>query len=447
VARKFDSRFARDILGACARNPGYRRRAVRVLGDHRFADAHHEWLWNVMKDELGGGDLLTGAVIGASGRRKYTDVEERREALETAVTLLKNAPEAPSVALEEMERFRNYHAMHGGMERAVDLMDKGNIDDAMLALRKVSRPTANLDYERVEWFNEFEKRQAQRLHLKENPEDRLQVATRFMPSVDKALGGGIEAGELGLIVATTGRGKSALAANLAFMAAGQKYTTVYVSTEMKADLVATRLDARMLGMAYNAIKYHDHDPEDLELIDAKIRRFKAMMARRLVIISIPIRKARIEIIEEVLDRQADERNPASMLILDSADHITPREKTLNRRDRETASYWDAKSMAEEREIPIWTTTHAPKDVVNKIATSENVGESYDKARIADLVFSLNQTKAQKIKGEMRGYLGKYRQGRGGFFVYLQADLARMHFQEKEEEDDDPEDDEDEDDDE
>jgi replicative DNA helicase len=442
VARKFDSRFARDILGACARNPAYRRRAVRILGDHRFADPHHEWLWKTMGD-LGSGDLLTGAVISAAGRRAYKDVDERREALETAVALLRIAPEAPSVALEEMERYRNYHAMHGGMERAVDLMNKGDIDGAMEALRRVSRPSTNLDYERIDWFEEFEDRQARRLHLKENPEDRLQVATRFMPSVDKAIGGGIEAGELGLIVATTGRGKSALAANLAFMAAAQKYTTVYVSTEMKADLVATRLDARMLGLAYNAIKYHDHDPNDLELIEAKARRFAAMMRRRLVIIGIPIRKARIEIIEEVLDEMDDDDNPASMLILDSADHITPTEKTLNRRDRETASYWDAKSIAEEREMPIWTTTHAPKDVVNKIATSENVGESYDKARIADLVFTMNQTKAQRLKGEMRGYLAKYRQGRGGFFVYLQADLARMHFQEKPPDEDEEEEDDDE----
>ena len=145
---------------------------------------------------------------------------------------------------------------------------------------------------------------------------------------------------------------------------------------------------------------------------------------------------------EVLDELDDDDNPASMLILDSADHITPTEKTLNRRDRETAAYWDAKSIAEEREIPIWTTTHAPKDVVNKIATSENVGESYDKARIADLVFTMNQTKAQRVKGEMRGYLAKYRQGRGGFFVYLQADLARMHFQEKPPEEDEEEDEDD-----
>jgi len=429
VARKFDSRFSRDILSACARNPAYRRRAIRILGDHRFADNHHEWLWGVMR-ELGSGDLVTGAVVAAAGRRSYPDVDDRREVLETVLEVLRSAPEAPTVALTELERFRNYHRMHGGMERAVDLMDKGNIDEAMEALRRVSRASSGIEYERIDWFEDFEARQARRLRLKEHPEERLQIATRFMPSVDRALGGGIEAGELGLIVATTGRGKSALAANLAFTAAGQKFTTVYISTEMKADLVATRLDARMLGLAYNAIKYHDHSDDDLEVIEAKARRFASMMRKRLIIIGIPIRRARIEVVEEALDELDDDHNPAQLLILDSADHIKPTEKTLNRRDRETAAYWDAKSIAEEREIPIWTTTHAPKDVVNKIATSENVGESYDKARIADLVFTLNQTKAQRNKGEMRGYLAKYRQGRGGFFVYLEADLARMHFQER-----------------
>lgn len=446
MARKFDSRFARDILSACARNPAYRRRASRVLIDHKFADDHHDWLWKVMSG-LDHGDLVTGAVIAAAGRKDFPDVDDRREVMETALAVLREAPESPGAALTELERYRNFHAMHGGMERAVDLMDKGKVDEAMEVLRRVSKATGGIEYERVDWFDDFDARQARRRHLREHPEERLQIATRFMPSVDRALGGGIEAGELGLIVATTGRGKSALAANLAFTSAGQRFTTVYITTEMKAELVATRLDARMLGMAYNDIKYHNHSDEDVELIDAKVRRFRAMMSRRLIIIGIPIRRARIEVVEEVLDELDDENNPARMLILDSADHIKPTEKTLNRRDRETAAYWDSKSLAEERGIPIWTTTHAPKDVVNKIATSENVGESYDKARIADLVFTLNQTKAQRRKGTMRGYLAKYRQGRGGFFVPLESDLARMHFQESEKEERQEEDEEDEEDDE
>jgi archaellum biogenesis ATPase FlaH len=428
VSRKFDSRFSRDILASCARDPSYRRRAVRVLGDHRFEDDHHQWLWTVMSS-LAPGDLATGAVIAAAGRRSFPDLDDRRAVLETALDILKRAGEAPRAALDELERFRNFHAMHAGMERAVDLIDKGKVEDAMEALRKVSKPSGGIEYEALNWFDDFEVRQARRLHLREHPDQRLQVATRFMPSVDKALGGGIESGELGLIVATTGRGKSALAANIAFTAAGQGFNVVYISTEMSAELVATRLDARMLGLSYNAIKFHDHTDDDLEAIAAKMKRFRGRMANRLQVIGIPIRRARMAVVEEVLDEQEDAGRPTQLLILDSADHVTPSDRTLNRRDRETAAYWEAKSLADERGIPIWTTTHAPKDVVNKIATSENVGESYDKARIADLVFTLNQTKAQRVKGEMRGYLAKYRQGRGGFFVYLQADLARMHFQE------------------
>jgi mRNA-degrading endonuclease RelE of RelBE toxin-antitoxin system len=129
----------------------------------------------------------------------------------------------------------------------------------------------------------------------------------------------------------------------------------------------------------------------------------------------------------------EEEGPARLIVFDSLDHMVPSEKSGDRRARETNAHMDGKSIAEERRAALWATTHAPKDVVNKIATAENVGESYDKARLADIVITINENKAMALKNQMKLYLAKYRQGKSRLLITVEVDKAVMTYKEIEEE--------------
>lgn len=425
---RYGAEFELDVLARAARDPVFRRQAARVLKDHEFSDERWSWVWALMSG-LPAGDLLTSSVVIVAARRAFDEDRKRRPYLEAALEILKFAPQAPRRALEELKDYHDYHRINAVMEQALRLLDKGKVKEAKQKLREAGRSSSDMDYRYTDWFEDFEARQAERLHLRENPATRRKVPTRFMPTFDRVTGGGIESGEVGLIVATTGRGKSMCAANLAFWSAMQGFVTAYVSTEMGTNLVSTRIDAKWLGIPYEKLKYYNLDDDDLEMIAAKAERARNGVRKKLRVVEVPVRKASIAGVEQVLDDMADDGYPVDLLILDSADHLKPEDRTVNRRDRETAAYWEAASIADEYEIPVWTTTHAPKEVVNKIATSENVGESYDKARIADIVLTLNQTKAQQREGVIRGFLAKYRQGRGRFVIDLESKLDQSELTE------------------
>ena len=51
---------------------------------------------------------------------------------------------------------------------------------------------------------------------------------------------------------------------------------------------------------------------------------------------------------------------------------------------------DVKDFLENEDVAGWTTTHAAKEYVARIAGAEAAAESYDKARIVDTILSLNQ---------------------------------------------------------
>lgn len=426
----FDVAFELDVLARCARDPAYRRQARRVLDEHTFSDPVHAWAWSLMV-ELGPQDRMTGGLAVAAARKAFAEgkEEERDEHLRAVRRILKHEPEAPIAALRELEDFRGFHTLNAAMDQAIKLLDRGDVKAAREKLRTATKSRDALSYEFTDWWEDWDARQERRRYLREHPEERLQIATRFLPTFDRALKGGIGM-ELGILVGTTSRGKSMLAANLAFTAAAQGFRTLYISTEMEHELTATRVDARFLGIPYDDLKFGEVTEEDLEAAAQKRRRFGQRLAKRLRVASMPIRACTCEVVEQIMDDMAEEEEgPVQVVAFDSLDHMTPSERTGNRRDRETASYVDGKSIVEERRCAMWATTHAPKDVVNKIATAENVGESYDKARLADIVITINETKAGALKGRQKYYLAKHRQGKSKMLIEVEVDKARSTIRE------------------
>src|SRR6185503_18661581 len=113
---------------------------------------------------------------------------------------------------------------------------------------------------------------------------------------------------------------------------------------------------------------------------------------------------------------------------------------------------------EEDGYVIWSTVQAGKEWAFQIATSEATSESYDKARIADLIVSINDPNARpgrkrkavistdaddedepeevdeyaygKKSQKLELYLAKYRDGESKVKIDLDADLSRMLIREE-----------------
>jgi len=107
-------------------------------------------------------------------------------------------------------------------------------------------------------------------------------------------------------------------------------------------------------------------------------------------------------------------------------------------------------MAEEDGYGIWSSCHAGREWAKAIATAEATGESYDKARIADIVCSLNtpesKTRSTKIvleeedeEEEIKAtvgeyvelYLAKYRDGPSHVTIPMDAVFSKMWIKELE----------------
>jgi KaiC/GvpD/RAD55 family RecA-like ATPase len=429
VGRAFDSKFELDILVYASQNPSYRKRAKRILEGFPLTDTRNEWLWNVIK-QLGPDDILTPRVALSDIRRlKEDDRDEYREFVRDT---LGRVVDAPGVALERLVIYRDAEVIRGSMEQALADLDQDelNSDDIRKArahLREGIRSNDVNSYRYTDYYEDFPERQKERQFLKEHPELNIRIPTGFMPTLDKDLDGGIGPAEVGLIVATTSRGKSSLAMAIALNSAKRKFETVFIGTEMREKANATRADAHIFDVDFKTFQNFGFSPDDIERIEVIYKRHTELR-KRLRIASTSVRGCKASVVEEIIDHAEDDwGEKVKLLVMDSGDHMRPTERYQDRRNRESEAYWELKSIGDERDVAVWSTSHAPKEVVNKIATAENAGESYDKSRISDVFISANANERQRIEGILAMRNAKNRRGQTGSTFFLQATFGRTQF--------------------
>jgi len=456
----FDVEFEEDVLAKCLKDTEFLKESARLMDAHHFSTKFHGWVWKVTKETwLKFAERVTPKILVAAAKREFADPDERRLYLELTSKLFKHEVKHARASLAEVQRFVRFVRMQTAMEKAVGEIEKGKVDDAYEALRKLTlhdvRPRA---FKSIDWIEEFDDRQRDRKHRREHPEEYKVIPTGIR-KLDGILGGGMHAPKVGLVMATTGVGKSIFLTNLGFNAILHGFHAVHFSLEMPAEPVATRYDSRFTKVMYDKYKGFDFTASELREIDERVAKHRERFKGHLKIISMPNRRADIGAIRNALDEARIDMPKIDIVLLDSGDHLRGMGKFESHRLEQAEVYWDMKTLSEEDDYVVWSSTHAGREWAKRTATAEASSESYDKSRIADLVFTINQPKdSKKIgtpktkvldddeeateieedepeaadgKATLEGFLAKNRDGLSKVTIPLEADLSRMLIKEPE----------------
>lgn len=427
----FDKGFELDVLAGCVGDGDYRRTVKRIIGDEEvWSTDANGILWETIKG-LGQEDRLTGAIVGrVVSKVESEDLAEAVVAVSEKVFSRAASPRHKGYARSELRDWVRTARARRIMGQAVKELKKGDVDTAEELLTSI-RTSSDLatPYELSSWFDTFETRQRERLERKHDPSRFPSIKTRF-PSLDDALNGGLRLTQIGLVVAHTGRGKSGLTNHLAFTSAAGGDLTIEISTEMGKELVDTRLDALFHGFPIGDFIRARFTKREQDKFFDKIDRLEKRLSKKLWTCSVPVLTLTPSMIEDIIDDVEQETGEkVRMLILDSPDHMRKNPRIKEERHQQAANYWAIKEIVDKRTLAMWATTQAPQALLGKLITAEGTAESYDKARIADVILTLNQTEAERRAEIIRGYLAKNRMGEAGRMIWFQSDWSRMHVEE------------------
>ena len=224
--------------------------------------------------------------------------------------------------------------------------------------------------------------------------------------VDDLLQGGLGNGELGVVVAPAGVGKTWVLAAIGSGAMKNNKNVVHYTLELNEAYVGLRYDSILTGVANQNLKYHkDEIKEKLE----------KHTGGDLIIKYFPTKSVTVNSILSHLQKLRTLGNEVDMVILDYADLLRDTGKfTKEVRHALGNIYEELRGVAGELELPIWTASQANRSSLDEeIIEAQKISESYAKIMTADFVISLSRHVSDKISNTGRFHIIKNRFGPDG----------------------------------
>ena len=216
--------------------------------------------------------------------------------------------------------------------------------------------------------------------------------------------GGLGAGELGVVVAPAGIGKSWTLQALGSEVVRQGKTVVHYTLELNENYVGLRYDSIFSGVTTGNIKYHKED------VEKKLQ----SLPGKLLIKYFPTKAASVNTIGSHLKQIELSGVDIDMVIVDYADILMPTGNFKEKRHAIGTIYEDLRGLAGELEIPIWTASQANRSALEEdVIGADKVSEDYSKVMTADFVISMSRKVEDKIANTGRFHVIKNRFGIDG----------------------------------
>ena len=234
------------------------------------------------------------------------------------------------------------------------------------------------------------------------------------------LNGGLGAGEIGVIVATTGVGKSHFLTFLGANALRAGIDVLHYTMELSESAVGRRYDSNLCDIDSNDV---------IEDKDNIINKYKSMKLGRLMIKEFPTSTATIYTLRSHIERLDLKGFRPGLIIIDYADIMRSTRQYDSLRHELKLIYEELRGFAGEKLIPIWTASQSNKEGANaEVVDLGNMSEAYGKAMVADVVISVSRKAHEKSGGWGRLFIAKNRAGRDGIVYPVKIDTAKSKFE-------------------
>ena len=222
--------------------------------------------------------------------------------------------------------------------------------------------------------------------------------------INELMQGGLGAGELGVIVAPAGVGKSWILSSIGSHAIRGDKTVIHYTLELNEAYVGLRYDSVFTGIANQSLKYNKEEViKKLDIIDGN-----------LTIKYFPTKSATVNTLHAHLQKLNSFGKKIDLVILDYADIMKDVGQMKEVRHALGSIYEDLRGLAGEFDIPVWTASQANRSALEEdVIDAQKVSESYQKVMTADFVLSLSRKIEDKIANTGRFHVIKNRFGPDG----------------------------------
>ena len=311
--------------------------------------------------------------------------------------------------------FAKRQKLKEAMIKSISLLQKSSFDEISHVINEALKLGTDTNFG-YDWIKDFE--------------ERFEIKTRNAVStgwddIDSICDGGLGQGELGIGIAPSGTGKSMLLVHLGAQALKAGKNVVHYTLELADTVIGSRYDSCITGIPINDLR---------EKKDDVFQGIKGVTGN-LIIKEYPTKKASTKTIKNHLERIVKKGNDIDMIIVDYADLLAPLSKYNEKRRELESIYEELRGLAQHFTCPLWSVSQTNRTGLNQeIITMNSISEAFAKCFVADFIFSLSRTMADKAKNKGRFFIAKNRFGPDGlvYSVFMDTACVKINVLGKEE---------------
>lgn len=228
--------------------------------------------------------------------------------------------------------------------------------------------------------------------------------------------GGLGKGELGVVIAPTGAGKSMVLTHLGSEAVKAGKTVIHYTLELSEEVIAGRYDSCMFGVPL----------KDLRSMKEMIYELVQEVEGKLIIKEYPTKSASTRTITSHLEKLRKRGIVPDLILVDYGDLLKPITVNKERRTDLESIYEELRAIAQVSECPLWTASQTNRSGLNaEVITMESISEAFNKCFVADFIFSVSRTVEDKQNNTGRIFVAKNRNGPDGIVYPIFMDTSEV----------------------
>lgn len=236
--------------------------------------------------------------------------------------------------------------------------------------------------------------------------------------IDDLMDGGLAPGELGVVMAPAGIGKSWMLINIGANAVRAGKNVIHYTLELNENYVGQRYDSVLTGINAQTLKHHQ------DTVHEKMK----TISGNLIVKYYPTKSVSVLGLKAHLEKTIMLGQQPDLVIVDYGDLL----KINTKKDKHEALeelYEELRGMAGEYSIPVWTASQAGRSALEEdVIEADKIASSYGKVMVADFLMSLSRKVEDKMSGTGRGHVIKNRFGPDGITLPSKINTNNGQFQ-------------------
>jgi replicative DNA helicase len=406
----FGTSFQTKVLSALITDRGFIDRTREIIHTDFFESESNQWIVDTITEYYDKYAIPPTLDVFKIQIKQSIDDRVFRDVVIEQLKNVYGGLKSPDLLYvkDQFTEFCKNQRMKQALLRSVDFLQTKNFEAIQTEIKAAQTVGIEFDIGH-NYFNDVSER------MTDTARDTIKTPWEV---INFAMDGGLGPGELGVIMAPTGGGKSWVLGAIAKEAIIRGKTVCHITLELSEKYTGRRYDSIFTGIP---------SQEVLSKSERVTNHLGNLKDRgELMLKYYPPKAVTVNMLRAYIERLIAYGVNPNLIIIDYADLLRSASRGNNdsKYDEMGSIYEELRGLAGELQLPIWTASQTNRSGMDKqIIQADSIADSFAKAMTSDFMMSISRTTSDKVTNKGRIHIVKNRFGPDGLTFPANMDLS------------------------